>query len=185
LIRGALLALAALFVAASARADDLKVTIVEYGLYTADTKSETRAPDGITDSVIENLCHYATTTTVPRKAGMHFGFRYRVDGLNPGDIVVLTRIVRFPKTVTPPNGAKPLSAISRPEPSEAGKLHYAGYGLDEDWELMTGRWDFYLYQGQRRLAIMSFVVTEGVDGPAPSTQDANCFNLSSLEGVTR
>lgn len=169
----------AVFAASPAAAADLKVTIVEYGLYTADTMSEQRAPDGIIDSVIENLCHYATTTTVPLKTGLHFGFRYRVDGLKPDEVVALGKIVEFPRTVTPP-GAKPLSRIWRALPTEAGKLHYAGYGLDYDWELMPGRWRFYIYQADRQLAEMSFAVVDGMDAPAPSARDSTCFKLSRL-----
>jgi hypothetical protein len=178
LIRLAIIGLA-LVAALPARAADLRVTIVEHGLYTADIKSEQRAQDGIIDTVIENLCHYATTTTVPLKTGVHFGFRYRVDGLTPGEVVALGKIIEFPKTVTPP-GARPISRIWRPLPTEAGKLSYAGYGLDYDWELMPGRWAFYIHQADRKLAEISFAVVEGADAPAPSARDSTCFKLSSL-----
>ena len=178
MIRPAIIGLA--FVAAlPVQAADLRVTIVEYGLYTADTKSEQRAPDGIVDTVIENLCHYATTTTVPLKTGLHFGFRFRVDGLNPGEVSALGKIIEFPRTVTPP-AARPLSRISRPMPVEGGKLHYAGYGLDYDWELMPGRWAFYIYQADRKLAEQGFAVVEGAGAPVPSAQGSTCFKLSSL-----
>lgn len=164
--------------AASAQTADLRVTIVEYGLYTADTKSEKLQPDGVTDTVIENLCHVATTTTIPLKQGTHFGFRYRVDGVAAGQLVMLGKTIEFPTVVKPP-GAKALSGIWRAMPSQTGTLIYAGYGLDLDWEMMPGRWSFYILQGDRKLAEMSFDVVDGADAPAPSAQASTCFRLSA------
>lgn len=179
ILRLVMVALATVFAAASASAADLTATVVEYGLYTADTQSEKLRPDGITDTVIENLCHYATTTTVPMKAGVHFGFRLRIDGLAANQVVVLAKLIAFPRTVSPPS-AKPLSQIMRPMPVMAGTLSYIGYGLDYDWEMVPGRWVFTISQADRTLAEMAFDVTDGADAPVPSTQETTCFKVSSL-----
>jgi hypothetical protein len=162
-----------------AQGADVRVTIVEHGLYTLEIKSEKRSPDGVIDSMVENLCHYATTTTVPLKAGVHFGFRYRVDGLVPGEGVDLAKVIHFPVTAKPP-GAKPLSTIWRPMLVAAGQAHYVGYGLDLDWELMPGRWSLSIHQSDHKLVEMGFDVVAGADAPAPSTQESTCFKLSSL-----
>jgi len=180
LIRLAAIALAFVLAALPVQASDVRVTIVEHGLYTADVKSEKRSPDGIIDTEIVNLCHYATTTTVPLKTGMHFGFRYRVDGLAAGEGVDLAKMIRFPMIAKPPGAPKPLSTIWRPMVAQAGQLHYIGYGLDLDWELMPGRWSLSIHQSERKLAEMGFDVIAGADAPAASTSESTCFKLSSL-----
>ena len=179
LIRLAAMGVAFVAAALPAQAADVRVTIVEHGLYTLDIKSEKRSPDGIVDTTVENLCHYATTTTVPLKAGVHFGFRYRVDGLAAGEAVDLVKIVQLPMIAKPP-GAKPLSTIWRSMLVGAGQAHYVGYGLDLDWELMPGRWSISLHQSDRKLVEMGFDVVAGAEAPAPSTQESTCFKLSSL-----
>jgi hypothetical protein len=180
LIRLAAIGFAFVIAALPAQAADVRVIIVEHGLYTLDVKSEKRSPDGVVDTLVENLCHYATTTTVPLKAGVHFGFRYRVDGLAAGEAVNLAKIVQLPMIVKPPGAPKPLSTIWRSMLIEAGQSHYAGYGLDLDWELMPGRWSLSIQQSDRKLAEMGFDVVAGADAPAPSTQETTCFKLSSL-----
>ena len=179
-VRLAALAVTMLLAAPASRAADLRVTIAEYGLYTVDITSEKLAPDGIMETTIANLCHFATTTTVPLRTGISFGFRYRVDGPVTDEVVMLTKLVEFPRTVKPPGGVNPLSGIRRPMPSRVGKLVYAGYGLDVDWELMRGRWGFSIYQADRKLAEMNFIVAEDADAPASSAKDSTCFKLSSL-----
>jgi hypothetical protein len=162
-----------------AQSADVHVTIVEHGLYTLEVKSEQRSPDGVIDTMVENLCHYATTTTVPLKAGVHFGFRYRVEGVAPGEGVDLAKVIRFPMIAKPP-GAKLLSTIWRPMLVAAGPAHYVGYGLDFDWELMPGHWSLSIQQSDRKLVEMGFDVVAGADAPVPSTQESTCFKLSSL-----
>jgi hypothetical protein len=163
-----------------AQAADMRVTIVEHGLYKIDAKSERLAPDGIVESMIENLCHYATTTTVPLKAGQHFGFRFRVDGLKAGEVVNLSKVIRFPTEAKPPDGPKPISAFRRAVSAQADKLYYVGYGLDYDWELMPGPWTFSIYRSDRKLAEIGFVAVAGAEAPMPSEEESTCFKLSSL-----
>jgi hypothetical protein len=173
------LALALVGPALSAQAADLSVTIVEHGLYTADVKSEKPSPDGIGETVIENICHYATTTAVPLKIGVRFGFRFRIDGLAAGETVDLVKRVAFPIAVKPPRGSRPLSEFLRPMRAEGGKVHYTGYTLDYGWELMPGRWDFQIYRSDRRLGGMAFTLVDGTDAPKPSAGNSTCFKLSS------
>ena len=64
----ALVLTAALGIAVPATAGEASgVEIVEYGLYTAEVTGQLRDSNGIISNVIENLCHIATTTTVPMR----------------------------------------------------------------------------------------------------------------------
>ena len=177
----ALVLTAVLGTAAPATAGEVSgVEIVEFGLYTADVTGQLRDSNGIISNVIENLCHIATTTTVPMRGALHFGFRYRVDGPVPGDTVPLTLAVRFPATVQPNPSVQPLTVHERNATLAVGTLSYTGYSFDQAWEFVPGTWTLAVRQGGRTLAEKSFTV---VDEPAPSgtpSGPSSCFKVSSL-----
>jgi len=181
-MRAAALALtAALGIVAPAAAGEVSgVEIVEYGLYTADVTGQVRDPNGIISNVIENLCHIATTTTVPMRQAIHFSFRYRVDGPVPRDTVQLTLVVQFPAAIQPMPSVRPLTEHERSATMAVGAVSYTGYSFDQAWEFVPGTWTLAVRKSGRTLAEKSFTV---VDGPAPSgtpSAPSSCFKLSSL-----
>jgi hypothetical protein len=181
-VRVAALALtAALGLAVPATAGEVSaVEIIEYGLYTAEVTGQLRDSNGIISNVIENLCHIATTTTVPMRGALHFGFRYRVEGPVPGDTARLVLAVQFPAAVRPNPTAQPLTEHERGTTLTIGAMSYTGYSFDQAWEFMPGTWTLAVRQGGRTLAEKSFTV---VDGPAPSgapSGPSSCFKVSSL-----
>jgi len=171
---------AVLGIAAPATAGEVSgVEIVEYGLYTADVTGQLRDSNGIISNVIENLCHIATTTTVPMRGGLHFGFRYRVDGPVPGDTAQLTLVVQFPTPVRPRPTLGPLTEHERGTTLTVGAVSYTGYSFDQTWEFVPGTWTLAVRQGGRTLAEKSFTVVDG--GEPPSSSDpSSCFKVSSL-----
>jgi hypothetical protein len=130
-------------------------------------------------NVIENICHIATTTTVPMRQALHFGFRYRVEGPVAGEPVELTLGVTFPTAVRPTPTAPPLARHERRTTLSAGAASFTGYSFDHAWEFMPGTWTLEVRQGQRTLAEKSFTVIEGGAPPA-SSDTSSCFKLSSL-----
>jgi hypothetical protein len=176
----ALVLTAVLGIAAPATAGEVSaVEIVEYGLYTADVTGQLRDSNGIISNVIENLCHIATTTTVPMRQALHFGFRYRVDGPMPGDTVPLTLAVRFPAAVQPNPTVQPLTEHERGATLAIGTVSYTGYSFDQAWEFVPGTWTLAVRQGSRTLAEKSFTVVDSGAPPA-STGPSSCFKVSSL-----
>jgi hypothetical protein len=180
-MRAAALALTvALGLAAPADAGEVSgVEIIEYGLYTADVTGQLRDSSGIISNVIENLCHIATTTTVPMRQALHFGFRYRVDGPVPGDPAQLTLAVRFPGAVQPTPAGQPLTRHERSTTLAVGAVSYTGYSFDQAWEFRPGTWTLEVLQGDRRLAEKSFTVVDGGEPPVSSDR-SSCFKVSSL-----
>jgi len=180
-MRAAALVLTAILgIAAPATAGEVSgVEIVEYGLYTAEVTGQLRDTNGIISNVIENLCHIATTTTVPMRGRLHFGFRYRVDGPVPGDTVPLTLAVRFPATVQPNPSVHPLTEHERGTTLTIGAVSYTGYSFDQAWEFVPGTWTLSVRQGGRTLAEKSFAVVDTGEPPA-SSGSSNCFKVSSL-----
>ena len=87
--------------AANAAAQNVSVSIVEHGLYTAEVTATERMPNGVDRNLLRNICHVVTTDKVPARMNVMFGFRFRTDGTPSGEVVELTRITRFPVTLTP------------------------------------------------------------------------------------
>jgi len=168
------------FAAPAAAGEASAVEIVEYGLYTADVTGQLRDANGIVSNVVENLCHIATTTTVPMRQALHFGFRYRVDGPVPGETVPLTLAVRFPAAVRPTPSAEPLMEHRRSATLAVGTVSYTGYSFDQAWEFMPGLWKLEVLQGGRVLAEKSFTVVDEPAPPGTPSGPSSCFKVSSL-----
>lgn len=156
------------------------IEIVEYGLYTADVTGQLRDSNGVISNVVENLCHVETTTSVPMREAIHFGFRYRVDGPVPGDAVELTMTVRFPSAVRPAGAVKPLTRHERGATLAVGTVSYTGYSFDQAWEFMPGTWTLEVLQHGRKLAEKSFTVVDEPAARGMPSGPSSCFKVSSL-----
>lgn len=177
--RGLAILASLLSLAEPAAAREVSVTVVEHGLYTAEVVGEQRDASGVITDLLDNLCHVATTDTVPMRPRVHFGFRYRVDGADVGSPVDLTLAVTFPEAVHPPAGL-PLRRHVRHSAVPVGAVSYTGYSFDRDWEFVPGVWTLEVLQGERPLAALSFTVVDR-DQPALSSPDpSSCFKVSSL-----
>lgn len=134
------------------------IEIVEYGLYTRDAvRTDTGGP--IARTVVRNIRHAATTTTVPAQLGVSFGIRYRVDGSPNGATVDVSEITLFPPPgLKSPKSAQPVLKDVDPHKRKIGETVYCGYSLDNSWEAVPGTWTFQLWSGDRMLAEKSFNV---------------------------
>ena len=176
----ALLLVSLVALAQPAAAREVSVTILEHGLYTAEVVGQQRDPSGVVTDLLANLCHVATTSTVPMRPRVHFGFRYRVDGPESGTPVDLTLAVTFPEAVHPPAALGPLKRHQHKSLLPVGTVSYTGYSFDLDWEFVPGVWTLEVLEGERELAALSFTVVDQ-NQPAPSSTDpSSCFKVSSL-----
>jgi hypothetical protein len=162
-----------------AAAREVSVTIVEHGLYTAEVVGQQDDPSGVVTDLLANLCHVATTTTVPMRPRIHFGFRYRVEGQDAGGTVDLTLAVTFPEAVHPPSGL-PLHRHERHSTVPVGAASYTGYSFDRDWEFVPGVWTLEVLQGERQLAALSFTAVDQNQPALSSPDPSSCFRVSSL-----
>ncbi|HTR87667.1 MAG TPA: DUF3859 domain-containing protein [Reyranella sp.] len=170
--------ISALSVGSAAAQEPVGIEIVERGLYTLEVVGVQQDPSGVSHDIVRNICHISSSTSVPKKRDVHFGFRYRLTGVPEGQEVELHAITRYPSLVMPPNGPRPLTTSGYTNRLKAGVVSYHGYGFDYDWELIPGRWSLEIWQGNRKLAAQPFDVTDGPSEVRPS-DSADCFELSS------
>jgi hypothetical protein len=165
---------------ASASAQQTSITIIEHGIYTAEITATERLPNGVGLNTVTNICHVATTTTVPALQGLHFGFRFRIEGQAEGRAVTLKKVVTYPASVRPPGGFTPITGYEHAITRASGDVSFAGYGFDHPWELMPGSWIFQLLEGDRTLAEQRFRVIDGAGQSVPRSGRGDCFRVSSL-----
>jgi Domain of unknown function (DUF3859) len=176
-----MLTLVLLLVTTAAARAEMRLEVVEHGLYSLEAESTVRDANGVGVDTVRNICHLATTAMIPLHRGMHFGLRYRLHGLASDEIVTLTTVVQFPHEARPPAGSGPIRSHAMTFEHRASDLGYAGYGFDEPWELMPGLWTVQIFNGTRQLLDFRFTVVEGAEAPGPSTgRTMDCFQLSSL-----
>jgi len=152
------------------------IEIVQHGLFRSDIIGKQPDTSGIVHNVVDNICHVATTQTVPMKVGVHFGLRYRVTGPVAGERILLRKVIRYPVVVTP-TGGRPASMVSNFVDLKVGTTSYTEYALEHGWELVTGTWTFQFFERDRKLAEFSFTVSE--DAAVPELTEPTCFRLSS------
>ena len=171
------LALLLVLLAGTAQArDEVGVEILQYGIFRADIVGKEADVSGISHNVVDNICHLATTRDVPLKVGVHFGMRYKVTGPVAGQRVLVKKVMRYPGIMTPP-AARPASQVSNFVELPVGATSYADYTLEQPWELVPGTWTFQFFDRDRKLAELSFTVTDGAT--VSEAADPTCFQLSS------
>jgi hypothetical protein len=113
----------------------------------------------MSQNVVSNIRHAVTTTTVPAQIGVHFGFRYRVNGNPPGEKVEIKKVTIFPPAgLKSPKSAQPLQRNEYTFVRSIGETRYTDYSFDSAWELVPGVWTMQLWYGDRKLAEKSFTV---------------------------
>lgn len=173
------LALLLVLVAGTAQAgEQVEVEIVAFGIFRADIAEKKQDAAGVTHNVVENICHIATTRTVPARIGLHFGLRYKVTGPVTGARVLLRKAIVYPKVMTPPAPERPAAGVTALLDFPVGTTSYTDYAFEQPWEQVPGIWSFQFFDGGRKLAEFSFTVVEDDGGPLPGAEEATCFQVS-------
>jgi hypothetical protein len=138
-----------------------RIDVTEFGIYTADTTEILHAPrstTGIAQRVSASSIRLVkSTTTVPGRLHLRFGFRYRIIGT--GDSVTLKRVIHIPEPgVHNPETGKTIVTSEVMANTRIGTMEIAGYQFGHDWEIVPGTWTIELWEGDRKLASQSFQV---------------------------
>jgi len=154
-------------------AEPVRVEIIEYGTYAIEIYKIDQGSDGVMTATASKISHLETTSVIPAKRCVNFGFRFRVEG--PPEGSRLTFVTHFPVEVTPPGASRAISSHSKTRVLVPG-IHFQSYGLDFDWEVMPGQWTFELFDGDRKLAEKSFLLDKNMPGPL-NTDGQTCSPL--------
>lgn len=137
------------------------VEITEYGLYEVGPSLGEFAPPnmGYRHETIAEATHLETTRIVPGKVGVSFGVRYRIVGNDPGDIVPIRVVLKFPEQGLYSQEYQDTLHADETESWEIlGEESYSGVSFDEQWEIEPGIWTIEFWSGDKKLGEEQFEV---------------------------
>ena len=138
--------------------------VTNYGLLRFSDREEIirtpETPSGITRVTAGTPIFVVTTNQIPAKIGVRFGFKYEIANVPaPDGVVEITKIVKHP-VITKPDGttAKGFTFVEK-QPVTGGRVvAWTGYGLDHDYELVTGDWEFEMQFAGQTVCKQKFTV---------------------------
>src|SRR5262249_25686521 len=135
------------------------IEITEFGIYTSHTDEsidEAGTATG-TRNLLSDIALERSTTTVPARLGVEFGFRYRIVGKHDDAVVKLKKITHIPAPGihNPETGNISVTSTYFVE-RKIGEESYTGYKLSHSWEIVPGTWALELWDGRRKLVSKSF-----------------------------
>jgi hypothetical protein len=161
------------------------IEVTEYGLYATDTANSSAAPGTATGKIdqVSNIKLVQSTTTVPARLGVEFGFRYKIIGQPaaapaPQAGATILGMQFGTQPATPPSAAVTLKYVTHiPKPGmrnpetgnvtltnvfyqehKVGEELYRLYRLTERWEIVPGVWTLEIWDGERKLLSQDFLV---------------------------
>jgi hypothetical protein len=162
-----------------------RIEITEYGIYATETAATSAAPGTASGKIdqVSNIKLVQSTTTVPARQGVEFGFRYKIIGQpaaapppQAGATILGVQIGAQP--APPPVAAVNLKYVTHiPKPGmrnpetgnvtltnlfyqehKVGEELYRLYRLTDRWEIVPGTWTLEIWYGDRKLLSQDFLV---------------------------
>jgi hypothetical protein len=133
--------------------------VVEAGIYTRDIISSSVDAQGVRQNVISNPKLALSTTRIPLKLGVSFGFMFKVSGTPDGAVITVRKETHYPAPgARPPGSSAPLLVNTGATRVALNTVRYSGYTLAEPWELIPGKWIFSFWLGDRKLGEQEFTL---------------------------
>jgi hypothetical protein len=150
-----------------ANADEVTGKIISCGIFAVPFKHTTQeVPEALSGTMriysgLPNLI--VATNRLTAKIGVHFGIIYEISNLpvKDGEEVELVRVYKYP-TIKKPDGTTSQGYEWRPKEfvKDGRVVDYFGYGLDHDYELVPGVWEFEIKYKGKTLCAQSFVLSQ-------------------------
>jgi hypothetical protein len=130
--------------------------ITEVGIYQAQVKTDTTNSAGLKLQEIADVKLLKTTTNVPARLGVRFGFRYEILGAPTNASITLSMVAKHPPIKNPVTG-KTTIWDSYQLRSWIGKT-FTCNSLDTEPDLVPGKWTFEIWHEGKKLCEQSFLV---------------------------
>jgi len=130
--------------------------VTEVGIYQAQVLTAETNAAGVKLQGLDEFKLLESTTNVPARMGVRFGFRYEILGTPTNEPVTLTMVGIHPPIRNPVTG--------RTETRNAYSLRsrvgsaYTSYSLDDASDLVPGPWTFEVWYADKKLCEQSFLV---------------------------
>lgn len=152
---------------------EIRVTgakITEVGIYKAEVLASDTNAAGVKLQGLDEFKLLLSTTNVPARIGIRFGFRYEILGTPTNAPIILTMVGKHPpikNVVTGKTETKDTYQLR----SWIGKT-YTSNSLDDESELVPGPWTFEVWHQGRKLCEQSFLVVPDENKKDPKKPEA-------------
>jgi len=138
---------------------DQRASIAEYGVFEARSGKNVKASETSLKYLValDDIRLVEQTESVVATKGVRFGIRYRIEGRQDVDPVVVTIKLRHPAITDPTTKTSSTVELWQQRPKVDG-LTYAGFTMDSEWEMVPGKWTFEIWGGDAKLAEQTFSV---------------------------
>jgi hypothetical protein len=152
------------------------IEILEFGIYSAEVKiPATGSNETMKSAGLANICHVMTTSVVPARDNLQFGFRFRLLGPDVGKAIGLRRIIRWPDHLKPATSPETYVENEQIKQVKVGEVSWTGW---TNWQTRPGIWTFQLFDKDLKLAEMSFTVVAKDAFTIQPSAASTCFRLS-------
>lgn len=145
------------FLAAPAAAQDVAVTVTEYGIFAVTVTGQINAPEDVAQerNLITDIALEQETRDIPAIPGRSFGYRFRVSA--PAGTRLTLRTTFPAEGLTNPDTGRTVKTQDRVMTvGAAGEVYYDGYRFDRSWEMAEGVWVFQIVHQGRVLSEQRF-----------------------------
>jgi hypothetical protein len=139
-----------------------RIDITEFGIYSTSTQSKLPSAGTASGTVDQesNIALVQSTTTVPARLGVEFGFRYKIVGPNPGAVNLKNvTIIPQPGIRNPATGNVTVTSVFNQD-RDVGGEYYRLYHMTDPWEVVPGIWRLELWDGDRNLVSQAFLLVK-------------------------
>ncbi len=130
--------------------------VTEAGIYKAQVLTADTNAAGVKLQGLDDFKLVKSTTNVPARIGIRFGFRYEILGTPTNAPIILTMVGKHPPIKNPVTG-KTETKDTYELRSWIGKT-YTSNSLDEESDLVPGQWTFEVWHEGKKLCEQSFLV---------------------------
>lgn len=129
--------------------------ITEVGIFKARVIKQSNAQQGWKSDGVDNVAWVQSTTNIPARAGIQFGFRYDIQGTPTNTPILLNVEHQQPQVRDPKTGATVATNVVQIQSRISHS--YLLYTL-ENADLIPGKWKFRIYYQDKKLCEQSFMV---------------------------
>jgi hypothetical protein len=144
--------------------------VTEVGIYKAQVLTGETNAAGVKLQGLNEFKLINSTTNVPARIGIRFGFRYEILGTPTNAPITLTMVGKHPPIKNATTGKIETKDTYRLT-SWVGKT-YTSNSLDEESDLVLGQWTFEVWHEGKKLCEQSFFVVPDENKKASRKSDA-------------
>ena len=137
------------------------IDLIEYGIYEYSSYERTKddkSPSGYLRR-IKGVSFVEKTEIINARIGKRFGIQFIIQGEPEGEEVDVEIVITLPpEGIKNPEKLEPIYKIQRIKKVKIGNINLKGYGFDNEYEIVPGKWVFQISYNNEVLLKKEFII---------------------------